>query len=344
MNEDNNMVFDTDTFDFFSLTDIKEEAGSYEDIKGVYSGKRPTISAEDVSREPTFEPEESEDEEFTLFDKDEHKAPFDPNSDTSDLIGQSYEDQAEAAERFHSLDDYAVIDLGDGVQLTKADTTELARSKQRISEERAFYEAASKADFSQLDEYISDRALMLQTETEKQIQAITNALENPLTPVHEKGELYDRLTQTKAKYDVINRGVQEAVQARNTQKAALARYRIENTRNAMKQKYGDKWTKEAGEVFGYAIQSGISERMIADNLDPALADIFLKARAYDIEMQKRQAKTKQAINQSWARSKASAQSSKANTTTSKEAYLKRQARNGDLTPDEVSQMFNYLVD
>lgn len=340
MNDDNNMIIDTDTFDFFSLTDIKEESSNLDEVKA--SRKRPATSAENVSRDPAFNLDDEDDEDFTLFEPEEYKAPFDPNLDTSDLIGNE-EDQAAATQQFHSLDDWAVIDLGEGVQLTKADTIELARSKQRISEEKAFYDAASKADFSQLDEYISDRALMLQTETEKQIQAIMNALESPLTPVEEKGELYDRLTQTKVKYDLINKSVQEAVQARNTQKAALTRYRIDNTRNVMKQKYGDKWTKEAGDVFGYAIQNGISERMIADNLDPALADMFLKARAYDQEMAKRQTKTKQAIDQSWARSKATAQSTK-KAVTSKEAYLRHKARSGDLSPEENSELFNFLVD
>lgn len=344
MNEENNMIFDTDTFDFFSLTDIKEEHSDPDVAKLMRANNRPTVSAEDVKRMPLDIPED-EGEGFTLFDEDEEQnTPFDPNKDTSDLIGNSFEQQEEANQQFHTLEDWAVIDLGD-VKLTKADTIELARNKQRINEEKAFYDAVSKADYEQLYNHIADSAIRFQTETEKTIEAINNALESPLTPAHEKGELYDRLLKEKAKFALINKNVQETVQARQTQEAALTRYRIENTRNAMKAKYGDKWTKEAGDVFNYAIQNGISENMIARNLDPSLAEMFLKARAYDIEMNKRKAKTKAEIDQSWARSKATAQASKkTQSVSSREAYLRHKSNTDGLTPEENREMFNYLKD
>lgn len=337
MNTDNSMYIDTDTFDFFALDDVKSEPQNEIFTETKSNHKRPTISAENVDFSNKGALMQNEDEES--FEE------FDPEM-ANDLVGNSYAENDAANKDFHSLEDWALYDLGH-VQFTKKDVIDLVDQKARIQEERAFFDAASRADYEEVFNHIQDNAARFQTETELTIQAITEKLNSPYTSLEEKGELYDRLNQENNKLAQLNKNVSEIQQSRLAQEQTLNRYRVENTRNEMYQIVGaPEWKREAQNVFAHALANGATEQYIQKNLNTGLALSYYKAYKWDQAQAQKQAKTKQALKDTWTRSKSSshAVNQTEETKTSRQKQLDYKRRNGGLSADEHRESFNFLVD
>lgn len=342
-NTTSDMFIDTDSFDFLSLNDVKTE--SYPTTDKPFDRTHTMIAESKNIDYPDSIIEQPETrEEFSLFDEtEEEEKQFDPKG-IDDLKNLSHEELQGMNEEFHSLSDDAVIDLGE-YQFTKEQVIELVTNQNKINEEKAFFDQVSKGNHEQMYKWIMDQATAFKTEREITLNALHTELNRPGLTREEKMDLRDAIDAENLKMDILKQKLIPIYKAREQQEAQLFDYRRQFTRNAMINEYGKGvWSdKNAGDVFQYAINNGIQERMITDYLDPSLAKIFMKARAYDNEMSKRKTQALKEVKQPWARSNSSSQVKSKESVSSQQKALRYKMNNGGLEANEVSAMFNQLI-
>lgn len=322
---DSNMYFDTDSFDFDSLTDIV--------------GLHDTPSKPTPHKEPSYRTEEDDISDLIGSMPQEEVQEQDFNNDVSDLNRSREEDNAIA---LTVLDDEKPIEF-EGMRLTAGELKELYKAKHKVDADSEFIQSHAQK-FHEDNRVINQRAIMQQTQLENNIVTLRNRLNNSAL----SGADYETThRQLQACEGALMRHMQEVNQImamRDQEKEMINGLRIRNADQQMINEY-PQWMQLKGQVKTYANELGMTDSQIAEFGDTPLFKALFKAMMYDNNKKRLASAPKgstQAIN---PRSTTGAKESTRNTSVNAEDKLKAQrALNQMGTRSGNIAAFNYLKD
>lgn len=257
----NNMYFDTDSFDFSSLTDI---VGLNDDIQGKSYGNEPLPRDEFAE---AFDIPGSDDESHKDF-----------NDDVSDILqGQDRSEHVSANQYFNALDDEAVLEFG-GVELTKAQVKELYEAKHRIDSERGVVGEAFKS-FDEGNKFIVEQLTRHQTVLDSNAAILEKRLNNPNLSEYDRGVAYKELQGVRMEQQQLNQRTNEIMNIRHEQEQQAIRHRIFSTDAEMTATH-PQWSKYKGVILNSLPERGINPVELEKVWSPAIATALLESHIY----------------------------------------------------------------
>ncbi|HGK5610666.1 TPA: hypothetical protein ACJ3CO_003691 [Salmonella enterica subsp. enterica serovar Virchow] len=334
------MYFDPASFDFTNLVDVVETSPETE---------RPYTKATDINQDGGRVDDASDLESpGTFFDlsEDEPEETTDFNDDVSDLTVNDAI-SAEAVDIFNDLDDSAVLNLGDGFQMTKPQIKELLLTKQKVDQQREFLDIASQR-IDQGNEWIEAKLTTQETAVDKNIKFLEKCLNNPTITGDDYRKFSKDLEDARAMKKQIEDEAKLIRDERKGHEEMLTRHRFLITDSQMQETYPD-WLKWKDQLVNDAISRGMSADTIMKAWDKTFATALLESFMYRKNKEVAANKARQAAEKiKAARSTPSAAAINRQAATDKReaekrALLAKQKKDG-LTRDEHAKMFNYLVD
>lgn len=333
--DQDSMYFDTDDFDFLSLTDVHEEDNSnslgYKQPKG-------RESVEDFeSDEPLFESEEEE----PVFESEEEESEEEDESEEGEEDGEVTVEDEDGEEV--DFEDYRVT-LPDGEEIVLSEVIKGYRDGQALDAAIAEFQETQeqfKAESSQLNAYLE----LAKLEAERVIEDYEDfdwgafRREDPAGYVDNREYLDKFIKRRKEIVEAMDsiRAKEEAAKADEfAGKAAEA--------GAILARDIPGWSKELyTSMMEYAIENGSEKEAIEQCVDPAVFKIIYKAMQFDKGKQVVKAKIKKIGGSPTKVASPNAKPAKPVETGKRTAYLKKM-QSGGLSANEVSDMFNHLVD
>lgn len=200
---------------------------------------------------------------------------------------QNLSNKQSATKEFEKLPDDVEIAFGEH-KLKKADVKALAARQKEIHAEHEFISSMAQTlrDTEAKMEAIQQRSL---SEVDRQLDALRTAVQDPNITDAQRGAYYRQLQEWQKKGNALQIDIDHARQVQETKKAELMKVRIHNTDSKMREVHGDAWAQNAGAVYNFAIQMGMTPDDIKASLSPALAQIFIMARKFQaIDAQRKQ--------------------------------------------------------
>ncbi|EMC1489666.1 hypothetical protein VAA96_004544 [Salmonella enterica] len=345
-----NMEYDTNDFDFFSLVDVVNDVdtnGNAIPNSDALAKHRPTTAAnvgpdggivdgiDDLDPKHLFDTDEEAELQQKEIDED-------PNTNLSDL--KDVDSEAEAITTFNDLPDDALINFG-GRQLNKAEVSKFLADYDDVKAEREII-AESAKNIETVNEFIIQNYKKHKTTIDLNIERIQRQMSANISAT-EYGELSRQLNQAQEARSQLNQRVDEEMRALNVQKAEIIDFRIRQEQNTLNKEIPN-WGSIRGQVLKDAYDNGVNLAELENVWSPELAKALYKASMYDRQKQKRAEKALAAAKAKAPRSTSSvANQSRTNAPDPKAAQLsklKNKMNNGGLDERDTSNMFKYLVD
>lgn len=329
------MFLDTDTFDFFSLTDVvTDETAPAKPATTIDNVGADGGTVEDISDLANlYANEEAERAE---------EAEQDPNLNLADLADPNAE--REAISLFEDLPDDAPLSIG-GRALTKS---EIAQALAKSDEVKKAHEILAPAlrDIQLAEEFINQNYIKNQTAIEMNIQYLQDKA-NRATNDSEYAQCMKDLKVCQETLALVHARANEAYTALNQKKEATKNYRLFNSDEAMRQQIPN-WYSIRGQVLQDAKEIGVNLDEVEKIYSPELATIFFYASQYKRMRANAEKSALERAKAKASRSPSSSATTQRTNATSNEDMKRQQLvnrmNNGGLDERQVSDMFNHLID
>lgn len=345
MNNQDNLIIDTDTFDFFSLNDITDEERAEYAPQAPQTSKEPLTKASDIGANGGVVDDASDLSD--LFENDEEQElqqeqAKDPNNSVADLLSE--DDAENAVQIFNDLPEDTPININ-GRALTKNEVSEIINQIDSVKAERQVISEAAK-NIDQIDKFLVQDYHRHQLAIDINIQNIQNAMNSGVSET-EYGQLARKLQAAKEAREDLNYRTDEKMRLLEEEKKEIVKFRINQEIQTLSNVIPE-WQTRRGQVIKHAIESGVNLYEVEKVWTPELAHIFHDA--YCFRKQREKAKST-ALER--AQAKAPRSTSSANTqqrTKAEDAQAKRleqlrhKMRNGGLDETDTSNMFQFLKD
>lgn len=245
---------------------------------------------------------------------------------------------------FDQADDDAELSFGDA-KLKKREVLELATKRLEIENEHTYVQELA-SNLKHAEKHSEAILRRNATEVDRQVSVLQAELNrNDLTDA-QRGALMRELKGWAAKKADLDQDAANLAAIQEGKRQELLGLRVKTTDQAMRNKYGTEWDKNAQDVYNFAIGHGIPYEAISEALCPALADVFVMARKYQLIEAQKKAKLNEEIKSTVARSKrvgGHTQARDVSTTdsTRKQQYFQK-SQKGQLTDNDMVNSFNLI--
>lgn len=329
-----NMYFDTNSFDFDSLIDVVERDANEPESKGV--------KISEITPDGGLVEDTSDLADLFTADEDEPEEATDINSDVSDLT--TSEVDPDKITLFNDLPDDANL-VFDGVEMSKAQVKELFQSKQVFDEQKELVSTAANS-IDQIHRFIMQNHTAHALSIDANIANIQRKMNSGISAT-EYGEEARKLNQAFEAKAMLNQRVDEEMKLLDVQRAETTRFRINQADQAMRAEV-PQWDQIKGGLLKDLQDRGVNLGDLEKIWSKDVALMALNDYRYRKQKEKAGATALEAAKAKAPRSTttaANAQRQKSlDDKAAKKAALLRKQRNGGLTNQENSKMFEFLVD
>ncbi|EIF7532622.1 hypothetical protein LFD09_004323 [Salmonella enterica] len=330
------MYYDPASFDFTSLVDVVE--ADPETVK-------PYIKAEQVDQNGGVIDDASDLADLFTTDEDETETgEIDPNDDVSDLAISDPTDTADKITIFNDLPDDTPL-VFEGQELTKSQVKQLFEDKQTFETQKEFISTAANS-LDQIHRYIQQNHAAHALSIDTNIANIQRKMNSNISAT-EYGEEARKLNQALEARAMLNARVDEEMKLLDVQRAETTRFRILQADQAMRAEVKE-WDQIKGGLLKDLQDRGVNLGDLEKVWSKDVALMALNDYRYRKQKEKVGAKALEAAKAKAPRSTSTAANAKREKSlddaAAKKQALIAKAKKGELTPQEHSQMFNYLVD
>lgn len=331
-----NMYFDTDSFDFNSLVDVVEHDAPPEKTLPKLSEVGPDGGAVDDTSDLA---------DLLTVDEDEEKTETDINNDVSDLVTNPEVD-ADKITLFNDLPEDAPL-VFEGQEMTKAQVKQLFQEKEIFDNQKEFISTAANS-LDQIHNYIKRNHAAHALSIDTNIAHIQRKMNSGISAT-EYGEEARKLQQAYEARAMLNARVDEEMKLLDVQNREVTDFRILQTDHAMRSEI-PQWDQIKGGLL-QDIKARGGDQLLNDLekvWNPEIAKMLLES--YRFRQRNKQAgeKALEAAKAKAPRSTSTAANANRQKTldanAAKKAALLKKARNGGLERHEHAQMFEFLVD
>ncbi|HFW4592843.1 TPA: hypothetical protein ACIBRT_003766 [Salmonella enterica subsp. enterica serovar Aberdeen] len=337
---DNNLYFDTDSFDFNNIVDVIE-GDSTPLVKDITTLK--DVGPDGGTIEDASDLMSDED----LAELEAEKARLaDPNRNISDIL-YTDEEKEQILEDFNYLPDDFVIDWGGKYKGSKAEVLQKLDKIDQIEAKEEFlgalYDNADQGSrWLHRESGVTKRAL--NADIEQLVYDIHNA-PNKIT----KAELYETLIQKQQELENFYKAEDAAIKTQDAIKQQAIEANTFKVNNLMAKRFPDYDQVMAG-AYEEMKASGISRaKFERDNYNPWVAEqVYIAQKTKQRENSKVKQAYDNAEKRKVARSASNSATSQRNapqdTAATELAVLRRKMSNGGLSQEELRKLFNHLKD
>ncbi|EBV2055761.1 hypothetical protein EWD52_23485 [Salmonella enterica subsp. enterica serovar Braenderup] len=329
------MYFDPTEFDFTNLVDVVSSTES--------EFKEATAALKDIGPDGGRVDDVSDLIEFQESQQEEPESD-DPNDNINDLL-YSDEDKEQAAEDFNYLPNDFVIDWG-GYKATKEET---------LNKLKLVDEVEAKQEFlSDLYDKSEQGSRWLYRESGVSLRAIDNEINQLTYDIHNapnatiKGQLYDQLIHKQTEREQLYADVDNAFKVDAAIKENAIKANTFKVNNLMQKKYAD-FEHVMGKALEQMKETGTSRVAFERTYTPWVAEKIYKAVKSELTENDRVKQAyanaeKRKAARSASNSSSSQRSNPQDAAAAELAALRRKMKEGGLTREEHSKMFNHLKD
>ncbi|EDD0902691.1 hypothetical protein GAV44_23355 [Salmonella enterica subsp. enterica serovar Newport] len=331
----NEMYFDPTSFDFTSLVDVVEAEPE--------TAKTYTKAA-DVNQDGGIIDDASDLADLFMSDEDETEAgEIDPNDDVSDLAMPT-EDAADKITIFNDLPDDTPL-VFEGQELTKSQVKQLFEDKQNFESQKEFISTAANS-LDQIHRYIQQNHTAHALSIDTNIANIQRKMNSNISAT-EYGEEARKLNQALEARAMLNARVDEEMKLLDVQRAETTRFRVLQADQAMRAEVKE-WDQIKGGLLKDMQDRGVNLGELEKIWSKDVALMALNDYRYRKQKKLVGDKALEAAKAKAPRSTSTAANAKREKSLDAQAAKKQalvaKAKKGELTPQEHSEMYNYLVD
>ena len=315
------MVFDTDTFDFADI-----------DHGGSDKGYPTPFDFSDIADDNVVDPAEAklnelENEDYEDFDDEE----------------PSFSNLTSFAESFDDIPDDIEFKVG-GVSLSKAD---IASAIARSEEVKNTYSELEKyvSNLNSNEQFIQDKLNFSMSETETKLRHYNNLLSRPdrLSPT-ELRDVYLHKQELEKRYSTIEQDIVAVRNAHNARRDEVNVQRVKQTNVAMRGTDGWKGLETIRELADFAKSQGVSPDVVMEGMSPGMMKMLMNAKRYEETVNGSKKRVQNAVKGSAPRSVSSQAKAKSPAPVGRNAQKARAHKLYAQGKLSHLDMFNYLDD
>ncbi|MGL5579644.1 MAG: hypothetical protein ACRDCE_01565 [Cetobacterium sp.] len=269
----NDMIIDTDTFDFSLLME-----------------DTPSDNVKEVEEDMTHD--EGGQDDFDLFSNEENNEDEELTEEEAieKALEEAQDDYSKIGEKFDEIPDDVEF-VVDGMKINKGQIKEVVRMNEEVRRTREVLSAYEQRIVDIEKERIG-KIEAARWETSDLIEKFEQALQDPRLTNDQYRQVRENLDEYRSRMTHLNQVAQESSAHFERAQHEAAMNRIQSTVEVLRKEIPNYVEKVGPEVMKYALESGMSADELKNSMSPSLVRSLLKAKKFDEMSAKSKARAK----------------------------------------------------